>query len=317
MTSEEPTVSVPSPVTDDAGTSEPRLPGRSVASDGASTDDGAGTGGGPVPLAVRGVTAAYGATPALWDVSFEAPRGQLVGIIGPNGAGKTTLLKVVMGQLAPVAGRVEVFGRPIGRAREQVGYVPQRSSVDWDFPTTAHDVVEMGTYGRLGWLRRPGAAQRRAAHDALERVGIGDLADRQIGQLSGGQQQRVFLARALAQDTPLYVADEPFAGVDYVTERAVINVLRGLRDEGRTVVVVHHDLASVADYFDSVVLLNRSLVAAGPTATTFTPENIDRTYRGQSSFRGEVGSRGEVSSRGRASGRGEASGRVVPGSEDG
>ncbi|MEE6282137.1 metal ABC transporter ATP-binding protein [Georgenia sunbinii] len=227
---------------------------------------------------MHGVTAAYGETPALWDVSLEVPRGRLVGIVGPNGAGKSTLLKVIMGQLAPVAGRVTVFGRPIDQARHLVGYLPQRSSVDWDFPTDARDVVEMGTYGRLGWLRRPGAQQRRIAERALARVGIADLADRQIGQLSGGQQQRVFLARALAQDAPLYLADEPFAGVDYVTERAVIDVLRELRDEGRTVVVVHHDLASVADYFDSVVLLNHHLVAAGPTATTFTPQNTARTY---------------------------------------
>jgi manganese/zinc/iron transport system ATP- binding protein len=232
------------------------------------------------PLAVRGVSAAYRDEAVLWDVSFTIPEGRLVGIVGPNGAGKTTMLKVAMGLLRPVAGSVEIFGRPIDRVRQSVGYVPQRGSVDWDFPTDARDVVEMGTYGRLGWLRRPGTAERRTAERCLERVDMLGLADRQIGELSGGQQQRVFIARALAQDARLYLADEPFAGVDYVTERLVVDLLRELRDEGRTVVVVHHDLASVADYFDTVVLLNRELVAAGPTAEVFTRENIARTYGG-------------------------------------
>ncbi len=232
------------------------------------------------PLAVRALTAAYRGTPALWDVTFTVSPGQLVGIVGPNGAGKSTLLKVAMGLLRPVAGTVEVFGRPAGSTRGLVGYLPQRASVDWDFPTTVGDVVQMGTYGRLGWLRRPGRAQRELAAQCLDRVGLSDLADRQIGELSGGQQQRVFLARALAQDAPLYLADEPFAGVDYLTERAVVDVLRALRERGRTVVVVHHDLGSVSDYFDSVVLLNRDLVAAGPTGRVFTADNIARTYGG-------------------------------------
>ena len=242
------------------------------------------------PLSVRGLTAAYDGTPALWDVTFSVPRGQLVGIVGPNGAGKSTLLKVVMGLVRPVAGSVQIFGRPVDRAaRRSIGYVPQRSSVDWDFPTTVRDVVEMGTYGRLGRLRRPGPAERRTAMECLDRVSLTALADRQIGELSGGQQQRVFLARALAQDTPLYLADEPFAGVDFVTERAVVQVLRELRDEGRSVVVVHHDLASVPDYFDGVVLLDRELVAAGPTAQVFTRENIDRTYGGTARMTQDTG----------------------------
>ncbi|QDB79733.1 metal ABC transporter ATP-binding protein [Georgenia wutianyii] len=232
------------------------------------------------PLSVHGLTAAYREEPVLWDVSFTVPEGRLVGVVGPNGAGKTTLLKIAMGLLRPVAGTVRVFGRPLERGRRDVGYVPQRGSVDWDFPTNARDVVEMGTYGRLGWLRRPGPAERRTAERCLERVGMLDLADRQIGELSGGQQQRVFLARALAQDARLYLADEPFVGVDHPTERVVVDLLRELRDEGRTVVVVHHDLATVAEYFDTVVLLNRELVAAGPTAEVFTAENIARTYGG-------------------------------------
>ncbi len=241
------------------------------------------------PLSVHGLTAAYRDEPALWDVSFTVPEGRLVGVVGPNGAGKTTLLKVAMGLVRPVAGSVEIFGRPLERVRRQVGYVPQRGSVDWDFPTDARDVVEMGTYGRLGWLRRPGAAERSTAERCLERVGMLDLAARQIGELSGGQQQRVFLARALAQDARLYLADEPFVGVDYLTERVVVDLLRELRDEGRTVVVVHHDLATVADYFDTVVLLNRELVAAGPTAEVFTAENIARTYGGAARRAEEMG----------------------------
>ena len=232
------------------------------------------------PLSVHGLTAAYREEPVLWDVSFTVPEGRLVGVVGPNGAGKTTLLKIAMGLLRPVAGTVRVFGRPLEQGRRDVGYVPQRGSVDWDFPTNARDVVEMGTYGRLGWLRRPGPAERRTAEQCLERVGMLDLAGRQIGELSGGQQQRVFLARALAQDARLYLADEPFVGVDHFTERVVVDLLRELRDEGRTVVVVHHDLATVTEYFDTVVLLNRELVAAGPTAEVFTPENIARTYGG-------------------------------------
>ncbi|WP_454085887.1 metal ABC transporter ATP-binding protein [Georgenia sp. Marseille-Q6866] len=244
------------------------------------------------PLSVHGLTVAYRDEPVLWDVSFTVPEGRLVGVVGPNGAGKTTLLKAAMGLVRPVAGGVEIFGRPLERVRREVGYVPQRGSVDWDFPTDARDVVEMGTYGRLGWLRRPGAAERRTAERCLERVGMLELSGRQVGELSGGQQQRVFLARALAQDARLYLADEPFVGVDYLTERVVVDLLRELRDEGRTVVVVHHDLSTVAEYFDTVVLLNRELVAAGPTAEVFTPENIARTYGGTARREPEPGRRG-------------------------
>lgn len=232
------------------------------------------------PLEVRGITAAYRSDPVLWDVSFTVPAGELVAVVGPNGAGKSTLLKVVMGTMRPAAGTVRVHGRPVDKVRRLVGYVPQRGSVDWDFPTDALDVVLMGTYGSLGWLRRPGRRERERAAECLARVGLADLARRQIGQLSGGQQQRVFLARALAQDARLYLADEPFAAVDYTTERAIVRVLHELRAEGRTVVVVHHDLATVAEYFDRVVLLNRRVVAAGPTAEVFTEANVAATYGG-------------------------------------
>ncbi|MDQ3375844.1 MAG: ABC transporter ATP-binding protein, partial [Actinomycetota bacterium] len=204
------------------------------------------------PLEVRGVTAAYGDEPVLWDVSFRVPDGELVAVVGPNGAGKTTLLKVIMGLMQPAAGRATVYGKPFKEARQLVGYVPQRGSVDWDFPTDALDVVQMGLYGKLGWFRRPGRKEREKAMECLEKVGMAGFAGRQISQLSGGQQQRVFLARALAQEARLYLTDEPFAGVDYKTEQAIVGLLRELKAAGGTVVVVHHDLATVSDYFDRV-----------------------------------------------------------------
>jgi len=236
------------------------------------------------PLEVRGVTAAYRERPVLWDVSFRVPEGRLVAIVGPNGAGKTTLLKVVMGLMQPAAGRALVYGKPFAEARRLVGYVPQRGTVDWDFPTDALDVVTMGLYGRLGWFRRPGRKERERALECLRKVGMEEFAGRQIGQLSGGQQQRVFLARALAQDARLYLADEPFAGVDYATERAIVNLLRELKAEGRTVVVVHHDLSTVPEYFDRVVILNRRLVAEGPVEEAFTRENLSAAYGGSIAY---------------------------------
>ena len=243
-----------------------------------------------VPLEVRGITAAYRDKPVLWDVNFEVPEGQLVGIVGPNGAGKTTLLKIVMGLMKPAAGRTAIYGRPFSRARQWVGYVPQRGSVDWDFPTNALDVVQMGLYGRLGWFRRPGRKEREKAMQCLEKVGMADFADRQISQLSGGQQQRVFLARALAQDARLYLADEPFAGVDYKTEQAIVALLRELKASGSTVVVVHHDLGTVAKYFDRVVILNKHLVAEGPVEEAFTKENVAAAYGGTVAYLAEAGS---------------------------
>jgi manganese/zinc/iron transport system ATP- binding protein len=238
------------------------------------------------PLEVKGVTAAYRDRPVLWDVSFRVPEGQLVAIVGPNGAGKTTLLKVIMGLMEPAAGSATIYGRPFSKARQWVGYVPQRGSVDWDFPTNALDVVQMGLYGKLGWFRRPGRKEREKAMECLEKVGMASLADRQISQLSGGQQQRVFLARALAQDARLYLTDEPFAGVDYKTEQAIVELLRELKATGRTVVVVHHDLGTVGDYFDRVVLLNKSLVAEGPVEEAFTPENVAAAYGGTVAYLG-------------------------------
>jgi manganese/zinc/iron transport system ATP- binding protein len=236
----------------------------------------------PVPaIEVHDLTVAYRTQPVLWDIDVRMPEGQLIAIVGPNGAGKSTLLKAILGLVKPVTGWVKVFDAPYAQRRSWVGYVPQRESVDWDFPTNALDVVTMGLYGGLGWLRRPGRRQRETALSCLEHVGIRDLAHRQISQLSGGQQQRVFLARALAQQARLYLMDEPFAGVDATTERAILSLLKELKREGRTVVAVHHDLQTVAEYFDHVVLLNMRLVAAGPVQEVFTPENLQQTYGGR------------------------------------
>jgi manganese/zinc/iron transport system ATP- binding protein len=230
---------------------------------------------------VHDLTVAYHTRPVLWDIDLELPEGQLIAIVGPNGAGKSTLLKALLGLVQPVTGWVKIYDAPYRQRRSWVGYVPQRESVDWDFPTNALDVVMMGLYGRLGWFRRPGKSHRERALRCLEEVGIRDLASRQISQLSGGQQQRVFLARALAQEARLYLMDEPLAGVDATTEEAILGLLQELRAQGRTVVAVHHDLQTVAEYFDHVVLLNMRLVAAGPVATTFTSENLQRTYGGR------------------------------------
>jgi manganese/zinc/iron transport system ATP- binding protein len=230
---------------------------------------------------VHDVTVAYHRKPVLWDIDLAIPTGRLVAVVGPNGAGKSTLLKAILGLVPLASGRVEIFGRTLKDARGLVGYVPQREAVDWDFPIDALGVVLMGRYGRLGWLRRPGHADRQAAAAALDQVGMGSFADRQISQLSGGQQQRVFLARALAQDAALYFMDEPFAGVDAATEKAIVALLRDLREKGRTVVAVHHDLQTVPEYFDHVIMLNMRLVAAGPTQETFTRENLQKTYGGR------------------------------------
>jgi manganese/zinc/iron transport system ATP- binding protein len=229
-------------------------------------------------IEVEDLTVAYREKPALWDLDLRIPSGVLAAIIGPNGAGKSTLLKAVLGLIRPVAGSIRVFGQPYRAMRRRVAYVPQRTSVDWDFPTDVLDVAMMGTYKRVGWFRRPRHAEKQDALAALDRVGIADLAQRQIGQLSGGQQQRVFLARALVQNADLYVMDEPFQGVDAVTEAAIVDVLRSLRDAGKTVVAVHHDLATAPKYFDWVALLNVKLIAAGPVGGAFTDANIAAAY---------------------------------------
>jgi manganese/zinc/iron transport system ATP- binding protein len=232
----------------------------------------------PPAVHVEDLTVAYRDKPVLWDIDLTVPRGVLMAVVGPNGAGKTTLLKAILGLVRPVAGTVSILGRPYREVRRQIGYVPQRGTVDWDFPTTVMDVVLMGTYGQLGWVRRPGPDQRAAAAQALERVSMSAYADRQIRQLSGGQQQRVFLARALVQDAQVYFMDEPFQGVDAVTETAIVHLLRAIRAAGRTVFVVHHDLSTVSDYFDWVTLLNVRKIASGPVSEVFTSHNVAATY---------------------------------------
>lgn len=233
------------------------------------------------PLSVHAMTVAYHRKPVLWDVEYDAPGASMVAIVGPNGAGKSTFIKACLGLVPMASGRVAFWGRRLSEVRSRVGYVPQRESVDWDFPVSALDVVCMGRYRRIGWVRPVGRADRRAAMECLERVGIADLAGRQIAQLSGGQQQRVFLARALAQESELYFMDEPFAGVDAATERAIVEVLRELRSRGRTVLCVHHDLETVKAYFDHAMLINMRVVAAGPATEVFTRENLQRTYGGR------------------------------------
>lgn len=241
-----------------------------------------------VPLSIYDLTVAYHRKPVIWDVSFDIPPGSLVGIVGPNGAGKSTLIKAVMELTPRVSGRIRVFGRDYRRNRHRVGYVPQRESVDWDFPVDALDVVTMGLYGKIGWCWPVRKRHRRAALEALDRVGIAELANRQISQLSGGQQQRTFLARALVQDADLYLMDEPFAAVDAATERAIIEILRDMKEAGKTAVVIHHDLQTVSEYFDYVVLLNMRVVAHGPVAEVYTPENLQKTYGGRLTLLEEV-----------------------------
>ena len=233
------------------------------------------------PLSIHDMTVAYHRKPVLWDVDLDVPPGRLVGVVGPNGAGKSTLIKSVLDLIPRASGRVLVYGEPYRRQRARVGYVPQRESVDWDFPVSALDVVTMGRYGKIGWCLPVTRRHKEAAMHALDRVGIADLAHRQISQLSGGQQQRTFLARALVQDADLYLMDEPFAAVDAATEKAIVRMLQDLRAAGKTCLVVHHDLQTVAEYFDHVILLNMRVVAHGPTADVFTKENLHKTYGGR------------------------------------
>ena len=232
-------------------------------------------------LEVEDLTVAYTDQPVLWDVDLQVPAGVKMAIIGPNGAGKSTLVKAAMGLVRPVAGEVRIFGRPRESARGQIAYVPQRATLSWDFPTDVLDVVTMGTYGRLGWFHRSGAVQRQQAEAALEQVGMTAFLRRPIAELSGGQQQRVLLGRALVQDAPINILDEPFQGVDAPTERAIIDVLDGLAEEGKTIIVVHHDLQTVPEYFDSVLLLNVRAIDSGPVNKVFTEENLRLTFGGR------------------------------------
>jgi manganese/zinc/iron transport system ATP- binding protein len=234
-----------------------------------------------IALEVEDLTVAYADQPVLWDVDLQVPAGVKMAIVGPNGAGKSTLIKAAMGLVQPVAGEVRVFGRPHDRLAGEIAYVPQRSSLEWDFPTDVLDVVTMGTYGKLGWFRRVGPEQRAEAVEALEQVGMAGFVRRPIAQLSGGQQQRVLLARSLVQGAEIYMLDEPFQGVDAPTERAIIDVLDGLADGGKTIIVVHHDLQTVPEYFDHVLLLNVRAIDSGPVKSVFTEENLRLTFGGR------------------------------------
>mgnify|MGYP006277917687 CR=1 FL=1 len=229
-------------------------------------------------LEVDDLTVAYRYKPVLWDIDLKIPHGILMGIVGPNGAGKTTLIKSILGLVQPVAGSVKIFGKPYKKARSKVAYVPQKGSVDWDFPTNVLDVVLMGSYGKLGWIKRPGRQEKKEALESLEKVGMLEFRHRQISELSGGQQQRVFLARALLEKAEIYFMDEPFQGVDATTEKAIIKLLKELGSQGKTVIVVHHDLQSVPEYFDWVTFLNVKKVAAGPVKDIFNDDNLTKTY---------------------------------------
>lgn len=229
-------------------------------------------------LHVEDLTVTYGATPVLWDIDMDIPPGVMAAVIGPNGAGKSTLLKAVLGLLKPVAGHIRFLGQSLSEMRQAIAYSPQRQSVDWDFPTTAGDVVEMGLYGELGWFKRPNREHRARALAALQEVGMEAFAERQISELSGGQQQRVFIARALVQDTPIIILDEPTAGVDVTTENIILELMKRLRDRGKTLIVVHHDLTNVQAHFDWLVMLNVQVVAQGPLNEIFTEENLRATY---------------------------------------
>ncbi len=232
-----------------------------------------------ISVKVHDLTVAYNKKPVLWDIDLEIPSGILMAVVGPNGAGKTTLIKAMLNLIKPLTGRALFWGEPYENNRKRIGYVPQRGSVDWDFPTSVLDVVTMGTYGKLGWFKRPGKKEKERAVEALNKVDMVSYANRQISQLSGGQQQRVFLARALVQDADLYFMDEPFQGVDAKTEKAIVKLLEELKKMGKTVLVVHHDLQTVTEYFDWVTLLNTVLIDYGPIHEVFTEENLKKTYR--------------------------------------
>ena len=235
----------------------------------------------PAPLEVHDLTVAYHKKPVLYGVDLTVPAGQLVGIVGPNGAGKSTLIKAIMGVVPPASGWIKIFGEPFKKNLTRVGYVPQRESVDWDFPVNVMDVVLMGRYGHLGLIRRPAKRDREIARECLEKVHMLPYADRQIANLSGGQQQRVFLARALAQESDLYLMDEPFSGVDAATESAIVTLLQELKSRGKTILVVHHDLPTAKSYFDMLLLINMRVVAFGPTEEVFTNELLQKTYGGR------------------------------------
>lgn len=233
----------------------------------------------PPAVETKELTVAYGAIRVLESIDLAIPRQVIMGLMGPNGAGKSTLLKSILELVPRRSGQISVLGQPYSSNRQQIGYIPQRSAIDWDFPVTVGELVMMGSYGRLGWIRRPGKKEKRETEIALERLGIQKLAKRQIGELSGGQQQRAFLARAFVQDSPIYFLDEPFTGLDMTTEQTIVQLLREMRDAGKTIVIVQHDLNAVDGFFDEVTLLNRKVISSGPINKSLTEANIQATYR--------------------------------------
>lgn len=230
-------------------------------------------------IEIEDMTVAYDTEPVLWDIDLDIPKSVLMAVVGPNGAGKSTLIKSMLDLIKPVSGTILFNGKDYKSQRKNISYVPQSGSVDWDFPTNVLDVVLMGTYGKLGWFKRPGRKEKQLSLESLDKVGMKEFADRQISELSGGQQQRVFLARSLVQDADIYLMDEPFKGVDAKSEKTIINLLKELRDREKTLIVVHHDIQTVNEYFDHVVLLNKQIIASGPVEDVFTDENIKKTYQ--------------------------------------
>ena len=237
-------------------------------------------------IEVHDLTVAYDAKPVLWDIDLEIPKGKLMAVVGPNGAGKTTLIKSMLGLIKPVSGAVHFKMLPDKKFHNHIAYVPQSGSVDWDFPATVLDIVMMGRYGHLGWFRRPGKAEKQMALETLKKVGMEEYASRQISQLSGGQQQRVFLARALVQEADIYFMDEPFKGVDAQTEKSIVALLKELKRQGKTVIVVHHDLQTVPEYFDWVTLINLKVIASGPVEEVFNEKNLTAAYGSRSFLKG-------------------------------
>ena len=233
-----------------------------------------------VAVRLRDVSAGYGDRIALEDISLDLPTGSLVAIFGPNGGGKSTLLKLIAGLLAPTTGTVETLGLPAGEAARRIAYVTQAELVDWSFPVSVWDVAMMGRYPRLGPWRRPDSTDREAVRDALDQVGMLDRAQSQIGELSGGQRRRAFLARAIAADPELYLLDEPVTGVDVTTQEDLMTVLHAETERGRTVIATTHDLAAAAAHFDTVIALNRRLVAMGSASLVLDPEVLSKTYGG-------------------------------------
>lgn len=232
-------------------------------------------------IEVHNLSVAYNRTPVLWDIDFELPKGEIIGIVGPNGSGKSTLLKAIMGLISVSSGYAKIFGKELGQVRDRVAYIPQRESIDWNFPATVEDVVRMGRYKKGRLFSRLTQIDKQLSHEAIEKVNLTEFKNRQIAQLSGGQQQRVFIARALAQGADVYIMDEPFVGVDIATEQTILKLLFQMKEEGKTVVIVHHDLQTVSDYFDYLVLLNTRMIAHGPTKEVMTNENLQATYGGQ------------------------------------